>query len=69
MDRQIEATQVTNTLAYLRLLAKDEQLNELNTILAYIKKNRSKYNKTFEYNAKYIKSLKRAMYLAVKNLQ
>ena len=69
MDRQIEATQVTNTLAYLHLLAKDDILNELNTILAYIKKNGSKYNKTFEYNAKYIKSLKRVMYLAVKNLQ
>ena len=38
MDRRIEAMHVTNTLGYLHLLPKDEQLNELNAILAYIKK-------------------------------
>ena len=69
MDRQTEATHVTKTLAYLHLLPKDEQLNKLNAILAYIKKNRCKYNKAFEYSAKYIKSLKRVIYLSIKNLQ
>ena len=35
MEEQIEKTYITNTLTYLHLLAKDEQLNELNKILAY----------------------------------
>ena len=69
MDRQIEATQVSNTLNYLRLLPEDEQVNELNTILAYIKKIKRKYNKTIEYSSEYIKSLKRLINLTFKNLQ
>ena len=61
MDRRIEAMHVTNTLAYLHLLPNKEQLNELNATLAYIKK--------FECSAKYIKSLKRVIYLSIKNTQ
>ena len=38
MEPQIEATQLSNTLNYLHLLPGDQQFNELNTILAYIKK-------------------------------
>ena len=38
MDRQIEATQVANTLAHLHLLPENEQLEEWNLILAIIKK-------------------------------
>ena len=68
MDRQIEATQVTNTLNYLHLLPEDEQLNELNTILAYIKKNQRKYNKKPEYNPEYIKCLKRVLHSTFRNL-
>ena len=37
MDREIEATQVSNTLAYLHL-PENEKLVELNTILAFTKK-------------------------------
>ena len=37
MEAQIETTYITNTLSYLHLLPKDEQLNELKSILAYIK--------------------------------
>ena len=69
MDRQIEATQVSNTLNYLRLLPEDEQVNKINTILAYIKKIKRKYNKTIEYSSEYIKSLKRLINLTFKNLQ
>ena len=69
MDRQIEATQVSNTLNYLHLLPEDEQLNELKTILAYIKKIKRKCNKTIEYSPEYIKSLKRLIHLTFKNLQ
>ena len=69
MDRQIEATQVSNTLNYLHLLPEDEQVNELKTILAYIKKIKRKYNKTIEYSPEYIKSLKRLINLTFKNLQ
>ena len=56
MDREIEATQVSNTLNYLHLLPEDEQLNKLKRILAYIKKIKRKYNKTIEYSPEYIKS-------------
>ena len=66
MDRQIEATQVSNTLNYLHLLPEDEQLK---TILAYIKKIKHKYNKTIEHSPKYIKSLKRLIHLTFKNLK
>ena len=69
MDREIEATQVSNTLNYLHLLPEDEQLNQLKTILAYIKKIKHKYNKTIEYSPEYIKSLKRLINLTFKNLQ
>ena len=54
MDRQIEATQVSNTLNYLHLLPEDEQLNQLKNILAYIKKIKHKYNQTIEYSPNYI---------------
>ena len=37
MEAQIETTYITNTLSYLHLLPKDEQFNELKSILAYIK--------------------------------
>ena len=56
MDRQIEATQVSKTFNYLHLLPEGEQVNELKTILAYIKKIKRKYNKTIEYSPEYIKS-------------
>ena len=69
MDRQIEATQVSNTLNYLHLLPEDEQLNQLKTFLAYIKKIKHKYNKTIEHSPKYIKSLKRLKHLTFKNLK
>ena len=68
MDRQTEATQVSNTLTYLHLLPEDEQLNELNTILAFIKKFNCKYNKRPEYNPEYIKSLKRVLHSTFSNL-
>ena len=54
MDREIEATQVSNTLNYLHLLPEDEQLNQLKNILAYIKKTKHKYNQTIEYSPNYI---------------
>ena len=38
MEKQIETTYITDTLTYLHLLPKYEQLNELNKILAYFKK-------------------------------
>ena len=38
MEDQTEATYITDTLTYLHLLPKNEQLNELNKILAYLKK-------------------------------
>ena len=68
MDRQTEATQVSKTLTYLHLLPEDEQLNELNTILAFIKKFKRKYNKRPEYNPEYIKSLKRVLHSTFSNL-
>ena len=69
MKPQIEATQISNTLNYLHLLPEDEQLNELNTILAYIKKKQCKCNKGIEYSPEYIKSLKRVLHLTFKKLQ
>ena len=40
MEDQIATTYTTNTLTYLHLLPKDEQLNELNKMLAYFKKRK-----------------------------
>ena len=61
MKEQIETTYITNTLTYLHLLPKDEQLNELNKILAYFKKKTRKYNKGIDYSPEYEKSLKRVV--------
>ena len=69
MDRQTEATQITNSLAYLHLLPENEQLDELNTILAFTKKCKGKYNKRPEYSPEYIKSLKRALHSTFSNLR
>ena len=68
MDRQIEATQVANSLAYLHLLPVKEQLDELNLILAFIKKCKCKYNKRPEYNPEYIESIKRILHSTFGNL-
>ena len=68
MEEQIETTYITNTLTYLHLLPKDEQLNELNKILAYFKKKTRKYNKGIDYSPEYEKSLKRVVYLTFKNI-
>ena len=67
MDREIEATQVSNTLAHLHL-PENEQLVELNTILAFTKKCKGKYNKRPEYNPEYIKSIKRVLHSTFSNL-
>ena len=69
MEPQIEATQISNTLNYLHLLPEDEPFNELNTILAYIKKKQRKYNKVIDYSPEYIKSLRRVLHLTFKKLQ
>ena len=69
MEQQIEATQVCNTLSYLYLLPEDEQLNELKTIFAFIKKCKHKYNKGIDYNPEYIKSLKRVLHLTSTKMQ
>ena len=69
MKAQIEATYITNTLQYLHLLPEDEQFNELNTILTYIKKIKGKYNKGIDYSHEYFKSLKRILHVANKNLR
>ena len=69
MEQQIEATQVCNTLSYLYLLLEDEQLNELKTIFAFIKKCKNKYNKGIDYNPEYIKSLKRVLHLTFTKMQ
>ena len=68
MEQQIETTHITNTLTYLHLLPKDEQLNELNKILAYFKKKTRKYNKGIDYSPEYERSIKRVVYLTFKNL-
>ena len=68
MDRQTEVTQVINSLAYLHLLPENEQLDELNLILAFIKKCKRKYNKRPEYNPEYIKSIKRVLHSTFCNL-
>ena len=68
MEDQIEAAYITNTLTYLHLLPKNEQLNELNKILAYFKKKTRKYNKGIDYSPEYEKSLKRVVYLTFRNL-
>ena len=68
MDRQTEATQVINSLAYLHLLPENEQLHELNLILAFIKKCKRKYIKRPEYNREYIKSIKRVLLSTFGNL-
>ena len=44
MDTQIEATKASNTLKYLYLLPEEEQLNELNIILAFMKWCQRKYH-------------------------
>ena len=69
MKAQKEATYITNTLQYLHLLPEDEQFNELNTILTYIKKIKGKYNKGINYSHEYFKSLKRILHVANKNLR
>ena len=50
----------------MHLLPKDEQLNELNKILAYFKKKIRKYNKGIDYSPEYEKSLKRVVYVNLK---
>ena len=50
MKPQREATYITNAQQYLHLLPEDEQFNELNTILTYIKKIKGKYNKGIDYS-------------------
>ena len=69
MEQQIEETQVCNTLSYLYLSPEDEQLNELKTISAFIKKCKRKYNKGIDYNPEYIKSLKRVLHLTFTKMQ
>ena len=69
MEPQIEATQISNTLNYLHLLAEDEPFKELNTILAYIKKKQHRYNKRIDYSPEYTKSLRRVLHLTFKKLQ
>ena len=69
MEQQIEATQLSNTLNYLHLLPEDEQLNELNTLLAYIKKKQHKCNKGIDCSSEYIKSLSRVLHLTFRKLQ
>ena len=66
MEEQIETTYITNTLTYLHLLPKDEQLIELNKILTYFKKKIRKYNKGIDYSPEYEKSLKRVVYVNLK---
>ena len=68
MEEQIETTYITDTLTYLHLLPKYEQLNELNKILAYFKKKTRKYNKGIDYSPQYEKSLKRVIHITFKNL-
>ena len=69
MELQIKATQLSNTLNYLYLLPEDEEFNELNTILAYVKKKQRKYNKGIDYSPEYTKSLRRVLHLTFKKLQ
>ena len=69
MKPQREATYITNTQQYFHLLPEDEQFNELNTILTYIKKIKGKYNKGIDYSPEYLKSLKRILHAAIKSLQ
>ena len=69
MEQQIEATQLSNTLNYLYLLPEDEQFNELNTLLAYIKKKQHKCNKRIDCSSEYIKSLSRVLHLTFRKLQ
>ena len=49
-------------------LPENEQLVELNTILAFTKKCKGKYNKRPEYNPEYIKSIKRVLHSTFSNL-
>ena len=47
MERQLQATHISDVLNYLHLLPKDEQLNELRTILTYFKNHKQIYNKRY----------------------
>ena len=69
MEQHIQATHVCNIIIYLLLLPEVEQLDELNTISAFIKKKQRKYNKGIEYNPQYIKPLKGVLHLTFIKLQ
>ena len=69
MELHIEATHVCNIITYLLLLSEVEQLDELNTIFAFIKKKQRKHNKGIDYNPEYIKPLKGVLHLTFTKLQ
>ena len=50
MERQLQATHISDVLNYLHLFPKHEQLNELRTILTYFKSHKQRYNKRYEQN-------------------
>ena len=68
MDRQIEATQVTNSLAYLHLLLENEQITWIKLNFSIYKKCKCKNNKRPEYNPEYIKWIKRVLHSTFDNL-
>ena len=57
MDTQIEATKASNTLKYLYLLPEEEQLNELNIILAFMKWCQRKYHLLSTWRLKVYKQI------------
>ena len=69
MERQLQATHISDVLNYLHLLPKDEQLNELRTILTYFKNHKQIYNKRYEQNPLHTKLMKKVLHLTNKNLR
>ena len=58
-----DITHIINTLNYIRLLLKDEEVIELNKIIYHIKK----INKDKRFNINYRKLLDKAEYLLISN--
>ena len=58
-----DITHIINTLNYIRLLPKDEEVIELNKIIYHIKK----INKDKRFNINYRKLLDKAEYLLISN--
>ena len=58
-----DITHIINTLNYIRLLPKDEEVTELNKIIYHIKK----INKDKRFSINYRKLLDKAEYLLISN--